>query len=111
MSPLAVSAWRWRSALRITFIYCPMQRKRHWLYVGYRRMDTLVSTSLHVSSKIHVFFLAYLDFGLGISWRMLVKSFPSLIGVNGGRKGRRVYHPSYFECFLRVALQRHPRIR
>ena len=79
-----------------------------WSIVGYRHAETLSSTSLHVSAKIHAFFLASWDLGFGMALRRAVKSPPYLVGVVGGRRGIHMRLTRYSVCSIRVALQRHP---
>ena len=64
---------------------------------------------IHVSYKIHTFFLDSCDFGLEIALHRYLKSPSSLIEVVGGRRGSRVIRPRYLVCYFRGALRRHPR--
>ena len=62
-------------------------------------METLLSTSLHVASKIHVFFLASRAWGFGTALQRAAKIPSSLIGEVGGRKGVPLAPPEIFGLF------------
>ena len=64
-----------------------------------------------MSSDIHVFLLVYLAMVLGTDWWRATNRLSYLVGVVVGWRGSRVLCPRYFACYLRVALQRHPRIK
>ena len=74
------------------------------------RRDSLV-TSLHVSAKIHMFFLAYCALGLGIALRRAANIPSYLVVVVGGWRGIRVRLPRYLVCFLRGELRSNPRTK
>ena len=104
----ASSVLSFLSSLRLVLIARPRRRRRVWFCADSRRAETLLLTSLHVSSKIHTFFLASRAFGLGIAPRRPTKSLSSLLGVVRGRRGSRVRRLRYSVCYLRVAMTRNP---
>ena len=81
------------------------------MLAGYWRVEILRSTSLLVSFDIHTLFLASFALGLGIARKRSANGPSYLIGVVGSQRGSRMLRPRYFECSLKVALQRHPRIK
>ena len=87
ISSPASSVRRLLFLLRIALIARPRRWMRAWSLDVPRIMETLSSTSLHVSAKIHVFFLASWAFGLGMDLRRAVKSPSSLVSVVGGQRG------------------------
>ena len=88
--PPDVSTCHSQSAFKLAAIWRLRRRRRPWLHVGSWSMETLVSTSLHMSANIHVLFYAYCALVLGIiHWRSM-KSATSFVGVVGGRRGVRV---------------------
>ena len=50
-------------------------------------METIVTKILHMSAKIHVFFLDYCVLGLGVIQRRSMKSLSSFVGLIGGLRG------------------------
>ena len=61
-----------------------------WSRAGYWRVETLVSTNLHVADKIQELFHASRAFGFGISLLRAAKIMTSLIGVVRVRRGSRM---------------------
>ena len=81
--PPAVSTCGFQSAFKLAVIWRLRRQRRPWLCAGSWRMETLMSTSLHMSAKIHVLFLDYFALGLGIIQRRSMKSPSSFVGVVG----------------------------
>ena len=104
----ASSVRRLLSPFKLATIAWPNHRMCNWSLAGYRRAETLLSTSLHAASKIYAFFRASRALGFGTALCRAVKSPSSLVGVVGGRRGSRLRLPRYSECFLRGALRRQP---
>ena len=69
-----------------------------------------MSTSLHVSAKIHAFFGASRDLGFGISCQRAAKIPSSLAGVVRDRRGIHMRHLSYLVYYLTVFLWSHNKI-
>ena len=63
-----------------------------------------------MSYKIHAFFCASCVLGFGISHQKDAKSSSSFVRVFKVQRGSRVYQPRHLVCYLRVVLQRHPKI-
>ena len=99
------------SSLRIAFIVRPSLRMWEWSHSGSRSVENLLSTSLHVSIKIHTFFLGSWALGLGMALCRPKKSPSYLIRVVGGQRGIHVFLPRYLVCYLRGALRMHPRTK
>ena len=105
----ASSALRFRSATKLAltalpsclFIACPFR--------GSRRAETLLLTSLHVSSDIHEFRLAARGCAFGTPLHRALKSFSTRVGFVGGLTGHRFLPPKYRLCSVREALGRQPR--
>ena len=97
-----------RYSFRIVLIARPRRRMRDWSCAGFQCADTLMSTRLHVASKIQLFFLDSFDLGFEIVLLKAANILSSLIGVVGGSRGIRVSRLRYSACYLRVALQRQP---
>ena len=129
ISTLDVSIWRQLYSFSLAVIWWLRCCRRPWLRAGSWRMETIMTTSLQMSSNIHTLFLdslaLVLDIArrsavnspsspigvvLGISRRRAENSQYSLFGVVGGRMGSCVRLPRHFDCALRVVLWRQPRI-
>ena len=91
------------SSHRITLIARSRLRIRAWYLTRSQRVETLLSTSLHVAAEIHAFFRAYLDLYFGRYLHNSVKSLSSLTVVVGVRRGGRLRLPRYSMCSLRGA--------
>ena len=93
------SARRLQSPFNISAMARPNLQMRDWSLAGYRRAETLLSTSLHVVSKINAFFLASLAVGFGTDLRRAAKSLPSLAGVVRGQGGGALEPPEVLILF------------
>ena len=109
--PLDVSVRIFQSTFSLTLICRTMCRMKPCLRSGSCSVETLVSTSLHVSSNIHAFILAYCALVLGIAWWRETKIPSSLYKKVGGWRGIHVCRPGYLVCFLRMAPRSHPMIK
>ena len=105
----AVSTCLFLSPFRLAVIYRLSLQILVWS-LAFCRLETLLSTSLHVSSKIDPLFLLSLACGFGTSLRRAAKIPSSCVGSAGGRRGRRLSPVRYLVCSLSGALQRNPRI-
>ena len=104
----AVSTLHLLSPFRLSAIARLSLRILVWSLVGFRRAETLSSTSLHVSSDIHPFFLLSLACGFGTALRRAAKILSSCLGSDGGQRVICLRPVRYFVCSLLGALQRHP---
>ena len=111
ISSPASSFLRCWSAFRLAFIMRLSHQMNAWSRAGYRSAETLVLTSLHMSTDIHAFFCASRVFCFGIARQRAATSLSTLVGVVGCQRGIRVRLPRYFLFSLRVALRMHPRIK
>ena len=109
--PLSVSAIRLRSAFGLDAIWFLRRRMRPWWRAKSQHAENIVSTSLHVSAKINMFFFDSHDLGLGNYQQRAAKILSSLVGVVGGWRGVCMRRPRYFAYYLMVVLWRQVSIK
>ena len=102
----ASSARRLRSSAKLSLIARPIRILSACPFAGSRRVETLSSTSLHVSSEIHSFRLPSRTFAFGTALCRAAKASSSLVGVVGGLRGHFFRPPRYLLCYVREALGR-----
>ena len=100
-----------RLSYRLALIFLPRRLISAWYLVGLGHNATRVSMSVHVSSDIHMFCLAAHMVGFGMDSHISENRMsPCVFALVGGLIGKFIRLPSYFRCFLAVALTRQPRI-
>ena len=104
----AVSTLRLLSPFRISAIARLNLQIRVWSFSGFCCAENLSSTSLHVSSDIHLFFLISRACGFGIALCRDAKIQYSHVGADGGQRGIRLRLVRYFVCYLSGVLRRQP---
>ena len=103
------SVRRLLSLFWVAFIVRPRSWVWTWSLAESRRTETILLTSLHMSSNINAFYLASLAFVLKMDLCRATKSTSSIVGVVRGQRVSRVRLPRYLVCFLRGELWRHSR--
>ena len=95
--PLAVSTCRCCHPFKLAAIWRIRRQRRPWLCAGSWRMETLVPKSLHMSAKIHVFFLALFNPSDWVSSDGVLQIVhPLLLGWLSYRRGDSCSSRGYF---------------
>ena len=105
----ASSALRFRCAALLTLTALPSHLFSACPFHGSRHAETLSLTSLHVSSNIHVFFLAARGCNFGTAPRRAAKRLSTRVGFVGGLTGHCFLPLKYLMCSVREVLGRQPR--
>ena len=97
--------WSCAKLAVIAFVSCLLSA---FPYCGSRRVETLLSMSLHVSAEIQTFHFASRGFGLGTALRRAANSVSGRDGFSGGLTGHRFRPPRYHFVSDRGALGKQP---
>ena len=103
------SALCFLSSCNFAFMARPNLQINVSYYAIYRHAEKLLSTSLHVTADIHMFFLAPWDCGFGTALSRAAKIPSSLVGEVGGWRDSQLRPSRYLAWSLRGALCRQPR--
>ena len=88
------------------YVIAPLSLQICVWYIVFRRAETLLSTSLHVSSDIHPFFLRFLACAFGTALRRATEIPSSCVGSGGGQRGSCLRPMRYLVYSLSGALRR-----